>query len=92
MIEFEHEPTKCSVGITAHNEEANIAHILEAMFGTGWVDGLDEGGCHGDTVEYCRVEPYKTREGETILTGDCVGRQTLREPYESAMRSGKYRK
>jgi cellulose synthase/poly-beta-1,6-N-acetylglucosamine synthase-like glycosyltransferase len=31
LIEFEHETTKCSVGITAHNEEANIVHILEAM-------------------------------------------------------------
>lgn len=26
-----HETIKCSIGITAHNEEANIAHILEAM-------------------------------------------------------------
>jgi cellulose synthase/poly-beta-1,6-N-acetylglucosamine synthase-like glycosyltransferase len=26
-----HESIKCSVGITAHNEEANIAQILEAM-------------------------------------------------------------
>jgi cellulose synthase/poly-beta-1,6-N-acetylglucosamine synthase-like glycosyltransferase len=31
LIEFDHEITKCSIGITAHNEEANIAHILEAM-------------------------------------------------------------
>jgi len=27
----QHETIKCSVGITAHNEEANIAQILEAM-------------------------------------------------------------
>ncbi|MBN1993210.1 MAG: glycosyltransferase [Anaerolineae bacterium] len=30
MIE-QPQPIKCSVGITAHNEEANIAHLLEAM-------------------------------------------------------------
>ncbi len=31
MIEIPHETIKCSVGITAHNEEANIAHIIEAV-------------------------------------------------------------
>jgi len=31
LTEFTHETIKCSVGITAHNEEANIAQILEAM-------------------------------------------------------------
>lgn len=30
MIE-QHEKIKCSVGITAHNEEANIAQVLQAM-------------------------------------------------------------
>lgn len=31
MSDSSHETIKCSVGITAHNEEANIAHIIEAM-------------------------------------------------------------
>lgn len=31
MTEIQTEPIKCSVGITAHNEEANIAQIIEAM-------------------------------------------------------------
>ncbi len=32
-IELPHPIIKCSVGLTAHNEEANIAQILEAMLG-----------------------------------------------------------
>jgi cellulose synthase/poly-beta-1,6-N-acetylglucosamine synthase-like glycosyltransferase len=31
LTEFEHETIRCSIGITAHNEEANIAHIIDAV-------------------------------------------------------------
>lgn len=62
---------KCSVGITAHNEEANIAQILEAMIGQRlfWVEISEiivvASGCTDNTVEI--IEGYQAKDARIKL-------------------------
>lgn len=71
LNEVAHQTIKCSVGITAHNEEANIAHILEAMINQRLhVAEIVEiivvaSGCTDQTVEI--VKEYITQESRIKL-------------------------
>ena len=81
MIENRYKSIKCSVGITAHNEEANIAQIIEAVLGQRlhMVEIIEiivvASGCTDRTVdivrEYMAKEPrlqlhiQEKREGKT---------------------------
>lgn len=81
LTEFFHETIKCSVGITAHNEEANIAQIVESMLNQRLhlVEIAEiivvASGCTDRTIdivqEYVALEPrvqlfiQEKREGKT---------------------------
>ncbi len=81
VTEFPHQTIKCSVGITAHNEEANMAQILEAVINQRlhMVEIAEiivvASGCTDRTVdivqEYLAIDPriqlhvQEKREGKT---------------------------
>ena len=71
MTEFEHETIKCSVGITAHNEEANISHIIDAVLNQRLhlVEIAEiivvASGCTDRTIEI--VEEYVAKEPRVQL-------------------------
>ncbi len=81
LHELTHETIKCSIGITAHNEEANIAKIIEAVIEQRLhlVEIVEviivASGCTDRTVdiiqEYMAIEPrlqlhiQEKREGKT---------------------------
>lgn len=81
LTEAFHETIKCSIGITAHNEEANIIHLLDAMLGQRLhsVEIVEiivvASGCTDRTVEivqqYSTIDPriklfvQEKREGKT---------------------------
>ena len=92
LSEVAPETIKCSVGITAHNEEANITHILEAMINQRLhVAEIVEiivvaSGCTDRTVEivetYTALEPriklfvQEKREGKTSAINIFLGHAT----------------